>query len=86
MGALKPGRIANGKLGVYDAQGRLRGVVGQKASSATCARFHGQLGSTLGVVAGRKAWVAPTGRSTGAPTRTNARIAKSLKADKGSNR
>jgi hypothetical protein len=72
---------------VYDAQHRLRGVVGKKASSATAARFHGQLGSTLGVVAGRKAWIAPpTRRSTGAPNRTNVRLAASLKAAKGSNK
>lgn len=59
----KPGTIADGKLGVYDhgptGKLRLRGVVGHNATSSTAARFHKKLGSVLGVVSGKKAWIAP---------------------------
>jgi hypothetical protein len=61
----KPGKISDGKLGVYDAQLRLRGVVGPKMTSSGVARFHGQLGSTIQTVAGKKAWVAPDRNVTG---------------------
>jgi hypothetical protein len=57
--SVAPGKIGEHKLGVYDGKGRLRGQVGVKASSATASRFHGQLGSTIGKVNGRKAWLAP---------------------------
>ncbi len=57
--APRPGKIGEHKLGVYDGgAGRLRGQVGPLAT----ARFHGQHGSTIQVVNGRKAWVAPNGR------------------------
>ncbi len=56
----KPGRVSDGKLGVYDGKGRLRGIVGPKATSSTAARFHGQLGSKLGTKDGKPAWIAPT--------------------------
>jgi len=46
----KSGTVPPGKVGVYDRAGRLRGHVGPKATSATAARFHGQLGSTLAKV------------------------------------
>ena len=57
----KPGRVADGKLGVYDGKGRLRGVVGPKATASTAARFHGQHGSKIGTGPdGKPAWIAPT--------------------------
>lgn len=56
----KPGTIKPGRLGVYDSKGRLRGQVGPKATAATASRFHKQLGSKLGTVDGRPAWIAPT--------------------------
>jgi hypothetical protein len=59
-GKIGDGKIGDGKIGVYDAKLRLRGVVGPLATATTAARFHGQLGSTIRAVAGRKAWVAPT--------------------------
>jgi hypothetical protein len=80
----KPGAIGEGKIGVYDAQLRLRGQVGPKATASTAARFHGQLGSTIRVVAGRKAWVAPTSGPNKAAAAQKATLAKSLKADRGS--
>ncbi len=55
-----PGVVPDGKVGVYDGKGRLRGLVGPKATSATASRFHGQLGSTLGTKDGKPAWLAPT--------------------------
>src|ERR1017187_5335466 len=65
----KTGAIGDGKLGVYDhgpdGELRLRGQVGALATSSTAARFHGKLGSTLGKVAGKKAWVAPARGSGG---------------------
>ena len=80
----KPGKIGDGKIGVYDAQLRLRGQVGPKATASTAARFHGQLGSTIRTVAGRKAWVAPTSGPNKAAAAQRATLAKSLKADRGS--
>ncbi len=57
----KPGRVADGKLGVYDSKGRMRGIVGPKATAATAARFHGQHGSKIGTGPdGKPAWLAPT--------------------------
>jgi hypothetical protein len=80
----KPGKIGDGKIGVYDAKLRLRGVVGPLATATTAARFHGQLGSTIRTVAGRKAWVAPTSGPNKAAAAANARLAASLRADRGS--
>jgi hypothetical protein len=56
----KPGTIGAGKLGTYDAKGRLRGQVGPKATAATVSRFIGQHGAKLGTKDGRPAWLAPT--------------------------
>jgi hypothetical protein len=56
----KPGAIPSNKVQVIDGHGRLRGLVGKGATSATAARFHGQLGSKLGTVNGAPAWIAPT--------------------------
>ena len=57
--AAKPGKIGEGKLGVFDrgpdGELRLRGQVGALATSSTAARFHGKLGSTIQIVGGRKA-------------------------------
>lgn len=85
--SIKPGVIAPNRLGVYDSQGRLRGQVGPLATSSTAARFHGELGSKLGPGPdGKQAWLAPKGA---ADTSNNnaaakARLAASLRADKGS--
>jgi hypothetical protein len=46
------------KIGVYDSAGRMRGMVGLSATSATASRFHGRLGSKLGTKNGRPAWLA----------------------------
>jgi hypothetical protein len=54
-----PGTIGEGKLGVYDHKGRLRGQVGKLATSATVSRFIGQHGAKLGTKDGRPAWLAP---------------------------
>jgi len=85
---VKPGVIAPNRLGVYDGQGRLRGQVGPLATASTAARFHGQLGSKLGKGPdGKQAWLAP---KNAADTSNNnaaakAKLAASLRADKGSN-
>jgi hypothetical protein len=80
----KPGKIGDGKIGVYDAKLRLRGVVGPLATATTAARFHGQLGSTIRTVAGRKAWVAPTSGRNSAAQRQMVKLRASLRADRGS--
>jgi len=56
----KPGQIGKGKLGTYDARGRLRGQVGPKATAATVSRFIGEHGAKLGTKNGRPAWLSPT--------------------------
>lgn len=55
-----PGAIPSNKVQVIDGHGRLRGLVGRAATSATASRFHGQLGSKLGTHNGAPAWIAPT--------------------------
>jgi len=52
------------KIGVYDSAGRMRGMVGKSATSSTAARFHGELGSTLGKKNGRTAWIAPAKKNS----------------------
>jgi hypothetical protein len=84
MKRVRPCKLPEGKLGVYDSNLNLRGIVGPAATSATAARFHGQHGSTLGKVDGRRAWIAPPVKNNGATQRAKARLAKSLKSDKGS--
>ena len=37
--SVRPGQLPEGRLGVYDAKGSLRGVVGRLATAATCRRF-----------------------------------------------
>lgn len=54
-----PGAIPSNKVQVIDGKGRLRGLVSRGATSATAARFHGQLGSKLGTHNGAPAWIAP---------------------------
>ena len=55
-----PGTIPEGRVPVYDGKGRHRGTVGPKATAATAGRMNGQLGSKLGTVDGRPAWIGPT--------------------------
>jgi hypothetical protein len=81
---LKPGKIPDNKIGVYDADGNLRGLVGYRATSATATRFHGQFGSKLGIGPdGKRAWLAPKARHDSAPKK-DPRLAASLRAAKGS--
>jgi hypothetical protein len=82
--ASKPGKLGDGKIGVYDAKLRLRGVVGPLATATTAARFHGQFGSTIRTVAGRKAWVAPTSGHNSAAQQQMAKLRASLRAARGS--
>jgi len=51
----KPGQVPEGKLGVFDHKGRLRGHVGKLASAATAARF-GVPDAELTTIEGRPAW------------------------------
>ena len=85
---IKPGKIGATKLGVYDhgpdGELRLRGQVGALATSSTAARFHGKLGSTLGKVAGKKAWISPAHVSGGGFGAQRAKRAGQLRQDKGS--
>ena len=51
-----PGRVPDGRLGVYARDGSLRGHVGKLATSVTARRF-GLRHPVLGTVDGRLAWV-----------------------------
>jgi hypothetical protein len=55
----KSGQIPDGKFGVYDGKGNLRGQVGPKATQATAARF-GANKAELKQKDGRLAWVGQT--------------------------
>ena len=54
--AVIPGKIPDAKLGVYDAKGNLRGLVGRLATAATASRFTHH-GMKLAKKGGRDAWV-----------------------------
>jgi hypothetical protein len=76
-----PGHIPDGRLGVYDARGRLRGQVGKLATSVTARRF-GLRNPVLGQVDGRPAWRDQTLAEvssefkSASPAGTNPQIAK----------
>ena len=53
-----------GRIGVFDANGHLRGHVGPKATSVTAARFTETHGAKLGKKNGRTAWLTPNQRIT----------------------
>lgn len=53
----KPGTVPEGRIGVYDRNGNVRGHVGRTATQATVARFIGHPNAKLGKVAGRAAWI-----------------------------
>lgn len=55
----KPGEVPPDKIAVLDRNGNVRGHVGPKATSATAARFHGQLGSKLTKIKERDSWSFP---------------------------
>ena len=62
------------------------GHVGRKASSATVSRFTGTHDNKLCKKDGRDAWIATApGRSNSAAQAQAAKLAKSLRTDKGSN-
>jgi hypothetical protein len=90
--AIKPGRVGENKIGVYDhgpnGALRLRGQVGHTATAMTAARFHSQLGSKLGTGPdGKQAWIAPASSKSNRMARAQKEtLAASLRAAKGSNR
>jgi hypothetical protein len=69
----KVGEVPEGRHGVYDANGHLRGHVGPHATSATATRFTEQRGAVLGEKDGRKAWLTPN-------QKYNAAISEATKA------
>jgi hypothetical protein len=82
---IAPGRIGDGKLGVYDHKGRLRGQVGKLATSVTAARFTGTTNNTLGKKDGRDAWIgAAPKKPNSAAQQQMAKLRASLRADRGS--
>jgi hypothetical protein len=55
------GPTPEGRLAVYDGNGRRRAAVGPKATAATVSRFIGKHGAKLGKGPdGRQAWIGPT--------------------------
>lgn len=86
---ITPGQIGEGKLGVFDHKGRLRGQVGKLATNATAARFTGTLDNKLGKKDGRPAWIGAAPAKQIKPSADQAamtRLAASLRAAKGSNK
>lgn len=55
-----PGLPPEGRLGIYDSKGNMRGHVGPKASAATVRRFG--IEAELSEKHGRPAWCAINGR------------------------
>jgi hypothetical protein len=55
----KPGEVPEGRIGVFDRNGHLRGHVGPKATSVTAARFTEQHGARLTKKDGRDSWTFP---------------------------
>ncbi len=54
-----PGRIAEGRIGVFDHNGDLRGQVTRGATSATVARLTGRHGAELKQRDGKYEWHMP---------------------------
>jgi hypothetical protein len=50
-----PGKIPEGRFGVYDGRGNLRGNVGRLATAVTARRF-GAIGAKLAKKNGKLAW------------------------------
>jgi hypothetical protein len=84
---IKPGIVPDNKVPIFDHLGRMRGRCGLGMSSAGVSRFTGTLNNKLGKKNGRTAWIgaAPKGPNKVARQQT-ARLAASLRADKGSNK
>lgn len=80
----KPGELPPSRIPIYDAKGRRRGHVGRKASEATVARF-GVSDAKLGKKDGRDAWLG-SNVIGGYGSAQNAKLEKSLRAAKGSNK
>lgn len=80
-----PGIVPDHRIPILDHKGRMRGHVGHKATSVTVSRFTGTLDNKLAEIGGRTVWI---GAPPSGPNRTaraqNAKLAKSLNADKGS--
>jgi hypothetical protein len=57
--ARKPGTIPPNKIGVYNSNDHLVGVVGPKATAVTAGRMAKQMGATLGKKDGRSSWTFP---------------------------
>ncbi len=53
------GQIPDGKRGVYDDSGNLRGIVGPRATSVTAARMTGKGGARLTRKDGGDSWCFP---------------------------
>lgn len=52
----KPGQVPEGRIGVFDGKGRMRGHVGPLATANVCNRF-GVSDAKLGKKNGRNAWL-----------------------------
>jgi hypothetical protein len=82
----KPGALPDNQIPIFDHRGNMRGRCGLGMSSAGVSRFTGTLSNRLGRKDGRPAWIAaaPKGPNKTAAAQS-AKLAKSLKAAKGSN-
>lgn len=81
-----PGELPSSRIPIYDAKGRRRGHVGRSASEATVARF-GVTDAKLGKKDGRDAWIGGSGKVTGGyGSAQDAKLTRSLRAAKGSNK
>jgi len=84
----KPGSVKGNQVPIYDHKGRRRGhASGLGMSAVGVSRFTGTLDNKIGTKDGRTAWIgaAPKAPNNAARAQT-AKIAASLRADKGSNK
>ena len=84
---VKPGTVPENKVPIFNHKGNMVGRCGLGMSSAGVARLTGTLDNRVVKRNGRNAWVgsAPKGPNKAARAQST-KLAKSLKADKGSNR
>ncbi len=74
-----------GRIGVYDTHGQRRGHVGPHAGVSVATRLLGGAPAEVGRVKGKPAWISTAPSRTNAVARAQkAKLAKSLKTDKGS--
>jgi hypothetical protein len=81
----RPNDAPSGRVGIYNTKGQRVGHIGPHGGASIVSKILGGAPAEVGKVKGRPAWIATAPSRTNAVTRAaNAKLAKSLKTDRGS--